>query len=104
MGSVVAAAVVVVAMIGISLWGAKALPPRALMPLHHGIGGYGNWKPKAIGLATYPLVGLLLCGVTVTTAKSSDPAAAVILPLVMVLVAVGQYRAILVAIRESRVG
>jgi hypothetical protein len=104
MGPVIAAGVVVLAMVGISLWGAKALPPGALLPLHHGIGGYGNWKPKAIGLITYPVVGLFLGGITAATATSSDPAAAILLPIAMLAITFGQYRAIQVALREKRVG
>jgi hypothetical protein len=100
MGPIIASGLVVLAMVGISLWGARVLPPGARVPLHHGIGGYGNWQPKAIALVTYPVIGAFLCGIVYSTARS-EPATAIIFPVAMLLMAFGEYRAIVVAIRQS---
>jgi hypothetical protein len=100
MGPIIASFMVVLAMAGISLWGARALPPGARVPLHYGFGGYGNWQPKTIALITYPVVGLVLCGVAFSTA-SARPAVSVIFPIALLLMAFGEYRAIVVALRRS---
>jgi len=100
MGPIIASGVVVLAMVGISLWGARALPPGARVPLHHGIGGYGNWQPKAFALISYPVIGAVLCGVAFS-ARSSAPATDIIFPVVLLIMAFSEYRAIVVAIRQS---
>jgi hypothetical protein len=36
-------------MVGVSLYGASALPPGARVPIHFGPGAYNNWVPKQVG-------------------------------------------------------
>jgi hypothetical protein len=101
MGPIIAAGVVALAMVGISAWGAVTLPPGALVPMHHGIGGFNNWQPKAIALIAYPVIGLLVCGVIYASQSSGKPAATIIAPIALLLMAFTQYRAIVAAIRRS---
>jgi hypothetical protein len=104
MGLVIAAGVVVLAMVGMSLWGAKVLPSGALIPLHLGVGGYGNWRPKVISLVAYPAIGLLVTGIAVATRSSGSTDKPVIVPFALVILAFAQYKAISVAISRSRLG
>jgi hypothetical protein len=49
--------VLLLAMIGVSLFGASALPPGAKVPIHFGPGAYNNWVPKSVGLLVWPAGG-----------------------------------------------
>jgi hypothetical protein len=101
MGLMIVAGVVVLAMVGISLWGAVTLPPSARVPMHYGIGGYRNWRPKMIALIAYPAIGLVVCGIIYASQSSGKPTATVIAPIALLIMAFTQYRAIVAAIRRS---
>lgn len=105
MGLVIAGAIIVLAMAGISLYGARVLPPGSLVPLHHGIGGYNNWQPKVLALIVYPVLGAvvytILLVATGGASSSGKSTPAVIAPIVMVIVVISQYGAIRAAIRRS---
>ena len=59
-----------VAMILLSVWGARILPPDARVPLHWG-GRWGNFQNRNSGLIAYPVIAagifalLAILGVTV---------------------------------------
>ncbi len=63
-------AVLLLGLVGTSLYGATHLPAGARMPTHLGPGGYGNWQPKAFALVSYPLVGAGIFTYLAVTAKS----------------------------------
>ena len=48
------------AMIGISWYGARTLPPDARIPLHFGIGTYNNFASKTTGLIIWPVGGVVV--------------------------------------------
>lgn len=101
MGPIVAAGLVTLVMVGISAWGAVTLPPDARVPVHHGLGGYSNWQPKALALITYPVIGLLVCGIVYVSQSSGKPSATIIAPIALVIAACAQYGAVRAAIRQS---
>ena len=49
--------VLLLGMIGVSVYGASALPPGAKVPMHFRPGAYNNWVPKSAGLALWPVGG-----------------------------------------------
>ena len=53
--SIVIGALLLLAMVAISVYGAITLPSDARIPLHYGIGSYGNFAPKTIGLIVWPV-------------------------------------------------
>jgi hypothetical protein len=103
-GTVVGGGIVLLAMVGISVYAWVTLPPGTRVPLHHGIGGYGNWQPKTIALISYPVIGAFVFAVVLgatSSAKSGKTTPAVIAPLVLLVIAVGQYFAVRAAIRNG---
>jgi hypothetical protein len=59
------------AVICVSVYGAVTLPPGAQIPVH-GAGGYNRWLPKSIGLAFWPVLGLVAFAIILATANSSQ--------------------------------
>jgi hypothetical protein len=57
------------AIICVSLYGAAILPPGAQIPVH-GAGGYNRSLPKGIGLAFWPLLGVVAYVVILVTDHS----------------------------------
>lgn len=104
-GLVVAGVIVVLAMVGISVYGARVLPPGSQVPLHHGIGGYNNWQPKTTALIAYPVLGAVVYAImlvaTSGASSSGKTETAVIAPIVTVIVAVSEYGAVRAAIRQN---
>ncbi len=107
-GAVVGGGVVLLVMIGLSVYAAVTLPADAQVPVHHGIGGYNNWMSKNVALVLYPASGVVILLITAGVADGSgthDSApAAWILPIVLLLVAASEYGAIRAATRRSRGG
>jgi hypothetical protein len=101
-GVVVGGVIVLLAMVGISVYGWVTLPPGAQVPLHHGIGGYGNWQPKTIALISYPVIGALVFAVVLgATSRASSSGPTVIAPLAILVAAVSQYFAVRAAINNG---
>ena len=46
--AIVIGALLLLAMVGISVYGAITLPSDARIPLHYGIGSYGNFASKTV--------------------------------------------------------
>lgn len=59
------------AIICVSLYGAVTLPPGAQIPVH-GAAGYNRWLPKSIGLALWPVLGVVVYVSILATAHSPD--------------------------------
>jgi hypothetical protein len=97
------------AMIGISWYGARALPADARVPLHFGPGGYGSFASKTIGLVMFPVAGAvifaLLAGIAEHAIKGnhggSRATPLIILPIALAVIAGTQWGAIAVARRNT---
>jgi hypothetical protein len=96
------------AMIGVSLYGAVALPAGAQMPIHFGGGGYNRWVSKNTALVLHPLIGAVAYAFIVVTVRDHQthgglgPAAGLSIALGIVLIA--QVGALAVALGRSRRG
>jgi hypothetical protein len=58
-GVVIADVLLVVAMLGASVYGAVALPPNGMVPVDVGPGSALNWLPKRVGLVLWPAIGVV---------------------------------------------
>jgi hypothetical protein len=59
------------AIICASLCGAVILPPGAQIPVH-GAAGYNRWLPKSIGLAFWPVLGVVVYVIILVTSHSPN--------------------------------
>ena len=105
MGLVIAGGIAVLALVAMSVWGARTLPPDSRIPLHHGFGGrWNNWVPKTTGLIAWPGIGVFVYLLTLATSSSpgsnGKTSPAFIAPIAVVILAFAYYNAIKVAIRE----
>jgi hypothetical protein len=104
--SLVVCGLLVLAMVGVSAYGARSLPPGARIPIHYGLGTYNNFAPKAIGLVMWPAGGAvaygIFAGIEAGAIKPDHPGGSggVILPVVLVVILAGQIG----AIRAARSG
>jgi hypothetical protein len=57
---VIAASVLLVAVVSLSLYGASALPEDAELPMHYGLGGFTNWRHRTVVLWTWPAISGVL--------------------------------------------
>jgi len=102
--TLVVGGLVLLAMVGISVYGWRTLPPDARVPLHRGPGGFGNWQPKALALITYPVGGAVVFAIALTatfSAISRKPALGLIAPLAFLAIFFAQYFAVMAAIRNA---
>jgi hypothetical protein len=99
--SLIISGLLVVCMIGTSVYGARVLPADARVPLHYGFGSYGSYVPKTAGLILWPVAGaivyLIFLGIDLHAIRPNHPSgsAPVILPIllaVLVLAHVGAIR------------
>lgn len=67
---VIAASVLLVAIVSLSLYGASVLPHSAELPMHLGLGGYTNWRPRTVVLWTWPAISAVLYVILVATAQN----------------------------------
>lgn len=51
--TVAAGSVLLMVMLGVSLYAAVTLSPGAQVPISRGLGGYRNWQPKRVALALW---------------------------------------------------
>jgi len=98
--SLVISGVLVLAMIGVSLYGARHLPPDVRIPIHYGLGSYNNFVSRNVGLVMWPAVGVLIFGIFAgVQAGAVKPnhgggAAPIIIPIALALVVFAQAGAI----------
>lgn len=91
----------VLAMIGVSAWAWRMLPPDVRIPVHLGVGGYGNFSSKTRGLITWPVAGAVIYGVEWgIAAMARGPLIGV--PIVLAVVLAAQTGAIRAALRQPR--
>jgi hypothetical protein len=78
------------AIICASLYGAVTLPAGAQIPVH-GAAGYNRWLPKGIGLALWPVLGIVVYVIILVTSHSpqvhGSPAVGLSVALGVMLVA-----------------
>jgi hypothetical protein len=100
--------VILLAMIGVSWYGAVTLPADARVPIHFGV-SYNNFVSKRAGLIMHPaagaliflIIGLVSHGKQATGTSSHGSPPPVILPIIMCVLLVVQIGAIRVARRKS---
>jgi hypothetical protein len=100
--------VILLAMIGVSWYGAVTLPAGARVPIHFGI-SYNNFVPKRVGLVLHPalgalvfvIIGIVSHGKSAAGTSSHGAPTLVILPIIMGVLLVVQIGAIRVARRRS---
>jgi hypothetical protein len=107
--SLVIGGVVLAAIIAIAAYGWVTLPADARVPVHYGIGSYRNFASKTVGLIMWPVGGAVAFGIlTALAAHAIKPnhggpgkVPLIIVPVVLVIVAVSEWRAIKVARRNT---
>ena len=67
--SIAIGAVLVLVMVGISVYGAVTLPPDARIPIHYGVGSYNNFASKTVGLIMWPVAGAVIYGIFVAVSE-----------------------------------
>lgn len=73
----------VLAMVIVSLYGARSLPAGAQVPIHFG-GSYNNWVPKPLGLIIWPGVGIAVSVLLNVLARAEEGSLLeIILPIVL---------------------
>jgi hypothetical protein len=97
--------VILLAMIGIALYGASALPSGAQVPIHFGPAAYGSWVPKGLGLVLWPAIGVVMYAVLIVHAHHQPTHAAsgltIGLTVALVVILVTEVGAIKVAMNRA---
>ncbi len=70
--TVIAASVLLVAIVSLSLYGASVLPEDAELPMHFGLGGYTSWRPRTVVLWTWPAISAVLYVLAVAGSRSGQ--------------------------------
>jgi hypothetical protein len=98
--------VLLLAMIGVALFGASALPPGAQVPIHFGPAAYSDWVPKGVGLLVWPAGGAAVHVALALHARGHQAGGGSGLPvgltIALVVILVTQVGALKVAIGRSR--
>jgi hypothetical protein len=106
--SLIISGLLVLCMIGTSVYGARVLPADARVPLHYGFGSYGSFAPKTVGLILWPAAGavvyLIFLGIEVHAIKPNHPSgsAPVILPIVLAVLVLAHVGAIRKAVGSRK--
>jgi hypothetical protein len=95
----------VLAIIGVSAWAWRRLPPDVRIPVHRGLSGYNNYQSKTAGLVTWPAGAAIVYGIDVGLTAAVPERARVatvliVLPVVLVILLVGEMGAIKAAVRR----
>jgi hypothetical protein len=98
--------------LGIAVYGWITLPPDARVPIHYGLGSYGNFASKTVGLIVWPAAGFLVFGLLTAISEhairpdhpGSGTTPAIIMPILLVLVAATEWGAIATARRNGTLG
>ena len=93
-------------MVGVSLYGVSALPPGAQVPIHFGPASYNNWVPKNVGLIMWPAGGAVVYVILVVAARSEratggGSGAAIGLTVALVVALITQVGALRVALNRQ---
>jgi hypothetical protein len=97
-GAMAIGSVLLVAMLGVSVYAAVTLPPGALVPVHRGLGGYNNWQPKRVALVLWSGIAVAIYVIILATAGAAGPngrlAPTVVLPVAQLVLIFNQMGAI----------
>jgi|ERR1700691_2409727 hypothetical protein len=96
--------VLLLAIIGVSLYGAVTLPPGAQVPIHFGPAGYNRWLSKKVGLASWPTLAAVVYVIVVATAhdKGIHGSPAIGLTIALGVILAAQIGALTVAVTRGR--
>jgi hypothetical protein len=98
--------VLLLAIIGVSLYGAAALPSGAQVPIHFGPAGANRWLPKKTGLAIWPALGVIAYVIVLATDHDKgihgSPATGITVALCVILAT--QIGSLAVALTRGRRG
>jgi hypothetical protein len=79
--TLVIGSVLLLGIIGVSVYGTRVLPAGAQVPLHLGPGGYTNWQSRNVGLLMWPLIAAVVWVIIVVSGGSHRPGGGHSLPL-----------------------
>jgi hypothetical protein len=95
--SLVIGGLLVLAMVGVSIYGARSLPSDVRIPIHFGLGTYNNFASRTVGLIMWPAGGAVAYGIfagiqagAIKPNHGGSGSAAVILPIVLAVILVTQ--------------
>ena len=98
-------------MIGIAVYGWVTLPADAHVPVHYGIGGYGTFVSKTLGLVIWPVIGAVMLAILIAVTEASikpnhagPGPARLILVVVLAIAAAAEWGAIAAARKSSTLG
>lgn len=98
--------VLLLAMIGVSVYGALTLPPDAKLPLHFGVTGYTNWQRKDLALLLWPTLAAAVYVILIVVSDAHHGTGrggqlSVILPVILAVMLAGHVGALNVAMKRS---
>lgn len=73
--------VLLLGIVGVSVYGARVLPADAQLPLHLGPAGYTNWQSRNVGLLMWPLIAAAVWVIIAVSGGSQRPGSGHNLPL-----------------------
>ncbi len=105
-GAVAVGSVLLVVMLGISVYAAVTLPPGARVPVRLRLSGYSNWQPKRLALGLWAgsavVVYLAILAIVVAAGWNGRLWPALILPLAELVLVFNEMGAVRAA--RSRIG
>jgi hypothetical protein len=95
--------VLLLGVVGVSLYGSAHLPAGARMPLHLGPTGYTNWQPKNVALVLWPATAVVVCVITIVTGqhKHGSKTLPAVLTIVLAVVLLGFLGALRAALNRG---
>jgi hypothetical protein len=99
--------VLLLGIVGVSLYGSAHLPAGARLPLHFGPAGYTNWQPKNVALVLWPAIAVGVCVITIVTrhGRHNGPLTfPVVLTIILALVLLSYLGALRAALSRSGSG
>jgi hypothetical protein len=104
-GAVAVGGVLLVVMLGVSVYAAVTLTPGAQVPIRLGLGGYSSWRPKRVALALWSgsavVVYVAILAIVVAAGWNGRLGPALILPLAQLVLIFNQMGAVRAARRRS---
>ncbi len=87
--------------VGVSVYGARVVPPGVRLPMHFGPGGYGNWQSRNLVLLSWPVVAVAIYVYVAVSARNHGTSIPVALTFALLLMLVNSAGAIRAALRRS---
>jgi hypothetical protein len=108
--TLIISAALLLGIVGVSVYGAAALPAGAQLPLHFGPAGYTNWQQKTFGLVLWPATAVVVYVVLIVSGRNQHDTGShglslpVGLTIALALILVNYVGAARAALSRSRVG